>query len=150
MIFSCFHLYAKNDPFHFFLCTVSLLNIYEDTCLRPSASMVAEFYPLLGVESTWDDKEGNSNSVLNAELMMECNDCLFERLNVQTATTRIERCWRRASAACRRRGGGHQSRWYWILPVFSTYAVHYGWPDLCEARSAGLHLAHAAWASPGQ
>ena len=37
--------------------------------------MVAAFYPVLGVESLWDERGGNSNSVRNVELMMECNDC---------------------------------------------------------------------------
>jgi hypothetical protein len=52
--------------------------------------MVAAFLPVTGVESTWDERGGNSNAVRNTELMMECNDCLFEGWNEQTATTHIE------------------------------------------------------------
>ena len=52
--------------------------------------MVAAFYPELGVESTWDDRGGNSNSVRNTELMMECNNCLYEGWNVETSITRLE------------------------------------------------------------
>ena len=33
---------------------------------------------------------GNSNSVRNTELMMECNDCLYEGWNVETSTTHLE------------------------------------------------------------
>ena len=53
--------------------------------------MVAAFYPVLGQESLWDERGGNSNSVRNTELMMECNDCLFEGWNDQTCKTHIER-----------------------------------------------------------
>jgi hypothetical protein len=52
--------------------------------------MVAAFLPVTGVESTWDERGGNSNAVRNTELMMECNDCLFEGWNEQTVTTHIE------------------------------------------------------------
>ena len=69
------------------LFTVSLFNIHEDTRSRPSTWMVAAFYPVLGAESTWDERGGNSNSVRNTELMMECNDCLYEGWNAGTAAT---------------------------------------------------------------
>ena len=45
----------------------------------------------LGADSNWDKSGGNSQSVRITELMMECNDCLFEGWNEQTATTHIER-----------------------------------------------------------
>ena len=51
--------------------------------------MVAAFLPVSGVESTWDEQGGNSNAVRNTELMMECNDCVYEGWNEQTATMHI-------------------------------------------------------------
>ena len=53
--------------------------------------MVAAFYPVSGAESTWDARGGNSKAVRGVELMMECNDCLYEGWNEQTKTTRCER-----------------------------------------------------------
>ena len=53
--------------------------------------MVAAFLPVSGVESTWDERGGNSNAVRNTELMMECNDCLFEGWNQQTSKTHLKR-----------------------------------------------------------
>ena len=52
--------------------------------------MVAAFYPVVGVESTWDERGGNSNSVRNSELIMERHDCLYGGWNVETATTHLE------------------------------------------------------------
>ena len=69
----------------------NLLNLHEDYRGRPSTWYVCCFLPSLGAESRWDDRGGNSKSVRNTELMMECNDCLFEGWNEQTATTHIER-----------------------------------------------------------
>ena len=60
MNFSRFLLTAKKWPLSF-LFSASLINIHEDTRSRPSTWMVAAFYPVLGVESTWDEKRGNSN-----------------------------------------------------------------------------------------
>ena len=54
--------------------------------------MVAAFYPVSGAESTWDARGGNSKAaVRGVELMMECNDCLYEGWNEQTKTTHCER-----------------------------------------------------------
>ena len=73
-------------------CPVNLFHhVHDKTCSRPSTWMVAAFYPVLGVESLWDERGGNSNSVRNVELMIECNDCLFEGWNDQTCKTHIER-----------------------------------------------------------
>ena len=69
----------------------NLLNVHEDVRGRPSTWFVACFLPSLGSDSKWDERGGNSKSVRNTELMMECNDCLFEGWNEQTATTHIER-----------------------------------------------------------
>ena len=69
----------------------NLLNVYEDVCGRPSTWFVACFLLSLGADSKWDERGGNSKSVRSTELMMECNDCLFEGWNEQTATTHIER-----------------------------------------------------------
>ena len=65
----------------------NLLNLHEDYRGRSSTWYVCCFLPSLGAESRWDDRGGNSISVRNTELMMECNDCLFEGWNEQTATT---------------------------------------------------------------
>ena len=80
----------KFDTGFFLSFTASLLNVHEKIRSRPSTWMVAAFLPVSGVESTWDERGGNSNAVRNTELMMECNDCLFEGWNEQTATTHIE------------------------------------------------------------
>ena len=77
--------------FFFLSCTASLINVHEKIRSRPSTWMVAAFLPVSGVESTCDKQVGNSNAVRNTELMMECNDCLFEGWNEQTANTHIER-----------------------------------------------------------
>ena len=53
--------------------------------------MVVAFLPVSGADSTWDVRGGNSKAVRSTELMMECNDCLFEGWNEQTAKTHIER-----------------------------------------------------------
>ena len=68
----------------------NLLNLHEDYRGRPSTWYVCCFLPSLGAESRWDDRGGNSKSVRNTEVMMECNDCLFEGWNEQTATTHLE------------------------------------------------------------
>ena len=68
----------------------NLLNLHEDYRGRPSTWYVCCFLPSLGAESRWDDRGGNSKSVRNTELMMECNDCLFEGWNEKTATTHLE------------------------------------------------------------
>ena len=60
MNFSHFLLTAKKWHLSF-LFSASLINIHEDTRSRPSTWMVAAFYPVLGVESTWDEKRRNSN-----------------------------------------------------------------------------------------
>ena len=65
----------------------NLLNLHEDYRGRPSTWYVLSS---LGAESRWDDRGGNSKSVRNTELMMECNDCLFEGWNEQTATPHLE------------------------------------------------------------
>jgi hypothetical protein len=52
--------------------------------------MVAAFLPVSGPDSKWDERGGNSIAVRNTEIMMECNDCLFEGWNEQTAKTHIE------------------------------------------------------------
>jgi hypothetical protein len=52
--------------------------------------MFAAFYPVLGVESMWDEQGGYSKSIRNTELVMEFNDCLYEGWNEQTAKTHIE------------------------------------------------------------
>ena len=46
-------------------------------------NFVACFSPSLGPESKWDELGGNSESVRNTELMMECNDCLQRKLAQQ-------------------------------------------------------------------
>jgi hypothetical protein len=53
--------------------------------------MVVAFLPVSGADSTWDVHEGDSKAVGNTELMMECNDCLFDGWNEQTDKTHIER-----------------------------------------------------------
>ena len=68
----------------------NLFNVHEDVRGRPSTWYICCFLPSLGAESRWDDRGGNSKSVRNTELMMECNDCLFEGWNEQTATTHLE------------------------------------------------------------
>ena len=68
----------------------NLLNLHEDYRGRPSTWYVCCFLPSLGAESRWDDRGGNSKSVRNTEVMMECNDCLFEGWNEKTATTHLE------------------------------------------------------------
>ena len=75
----------------FLLSTATLLNVHEKTRSRPSTWMVAAFYPVSGAESTWDARGGNSKAVRGVELMMECNDCLYEGWNEQTKTTHCER-----------------------------------------------------------
>ena len=75
----------------FLLSTATLLNVYEKTRSRPSTWMVAAFYPVSGAESTWDARGGNSKAVRGVELMMECNNCLYEGWNEQTKTTHCER-----------------------------------------------------------
>jgi hypothetical protein len=74
----------------FFWSTANLLNVHEKIRSRPSTWMVAAFLPVSGPESTWDERGGNSNAVRSTEIMMECNDCLFEGWNQQTAKTHIE------------------------------------------------------------
>ena len=49
------------------------------------------FIPVSGEESMWDARGGDSKSVRDTEMMMECNDCLSEGWNDQTATTHIMR-----------------------------------------------------------
>ena len=70
--------------------TFFVMCVHEDVRGRPSTWFVACFLPSLGSDSKWDEHGGNSKSVRNAELMMECNDCLFEGWNEQTATTHME------------------------------------------------------------
>jgi hypothetical protein len=67
--------------------------------------MVAAVYPVLGAESKWDARGGNSNAVRNTELMMECNDCagrllqgscqgrLLSEAGAQTVTAPRRRSW---------------------------------------------------------
>ena len=50
--------------------------------------MVTTFLPVSGQDSMWDARGGNSKSVRNTELMMECNDGLFEGWNDQTPKNR--------------------------------------------------------------
>ena len=71
--------------------SANLVNVHEKTRSRPSTWMVVAFLPVSGAESMWDHQGGNSSSVRNTKLMMECNDCLFEGWNEQTAQTHFER-----------------------------------------------------------
>jgi hypothetical protein len=71
--------------------TATLLNVHEKKRSRPSTWMVAAFYPVSGAESTWDDYGGNFKVVRSTELMMDCNNCLYEGWNEQTKTTHLER-----------------------------------------------------------
>ena len=73
---------SQNDLF----CDVwagNLFNVQEDVHGRPSTWFVACLLPNLGADSKWDERGGNSKSVRSTELMMECNDCLFEGWNVK-------------------------------------------------------------------
>ena len=74
-----------------YFSSANLVNVHEKTRSRPSTWMVVAFLPVSGAESMWDHQGGNSSSVRNTELMMECNDCLFEGWNEQTAQTHFER-----------------------------------------------------------
>ena len=76
--------------FVLFLSTANLINVHENIRSRPSTWMVAAFLPVSGPDAKWDERGGNSMAVRNTELMMECNDCLFEGWNEQTAKTHIE------------------------------------------------------------
>ncbi len=71
--------------------TVNLFDLNENMRSRPFAWMVVAFYPVSGAETKWDERGGNSKSVRSIELMMECNNCLYQGWNDQTATTHIER-----------------------------------------------------------
>ncbi len=73
---------VKNDLLYN-LVAANLFNVHEDVRSRPSPWFVACFLPSLGPESKWDELGGNSNSVRNTELMMECNDCLRRKLAQQ-------------------------------------------------------------------
>jgi hypothetical protein len=73
------------------LWAANLFNVHADLRARPSTWFVACFIPTLGPESKWDERGGNSKAVRNTELMMECNDCLYEGWNEQTCTTHLER-----------------------------------------------------------
>jgi hypothetical protein len=73
---------VKNDLLYNFVAA-NLFNVDEDVRSRPSTWFVACFLPSLGPESKWDQRGGNSKSVRNTELMMECNDCLLRKLAQQ-------------------------------------------------------------------
>ncbi len=73
---------VKNDLLYN-LVAANLFNVHEDVHSRPSPWLVACFLPSLGPESKWDERGGNSKSVRNTELMMECNDCLLRKLAQQ-------------------------------------------------------------------
>jgi len=60
--------------------------------------MLAAFLPVLGDNSTWQEKGGNSKSVRSIELMMEVNDCLYEGWNQYTKVTHCEE-WPDGSSA---------------------------------------------------
>ena len=45
---------------------------------RPASWMLVAFAPVLGVDSEWPERGGNSKSIRATELMMEVNDCLYE------------------------------------------------------------------------
>ncbi len=72
----------KNDPLYNFVAT-NLFNVHEDVRSRPSTWFVACFLPSLGPNSKWDERGGNSKSVRNTELMMECNYYLLRKLAQQ-------------------------------------------------------------------
>ncbi len=80
--------------FVLFLSTANLINVHENIRSRPSTWMVAGFLPVSGPDSKCDERggnnPGNSMAVRNTEIMMECNDCLSEGWNEQTAKTHIE------------------------------------------------------------
>jgi hypothetical protein len=71
--------------FVLFLSTANLINVHENIRSRQSTWMVAAFLSVSGPESKWDEQGGNSMAVRNTEIMMECNDFLFEGWNEQTA-----------------------------------------------------------------
>ena len=75
--------------FVWFLSTANfkLINVHENIRSRPSTWMVAAFLPVSGPDAKWDERGGNSMAVRNTELMMECNGCLLEGWNEQTANT---------------------------------------------------------------
>ena len=122
----------------------NLLNLHEDYRGRPSTWYVCCFLPSLGAESRWDDRGGNSKSVRNTELMMECNDCLFEGWNEQTATTHIETraaassppaVWQTSELSFRRlaRLMTHSGRrWQRTAPAGGMISFALGW---CHAGS---------------
>ena len=86
---TCFFMASNLILFCFVLLfTANLINVHEKIHSRPATWMVAAFLPVPGVESTWDERGGNSNAVRNTELMMECNDCLFEGDWCRKAETR--------------------------------------------------------------
>ena len=78
-----FYMFYMTITCYFF--TANLVNVHEKTCSRPSTWMVVAFLPVSGAESMWDVRGGTSKSVRSTELVMECNDCLFEGWNEQTA-----------------------------------------------------------------
>jgi hypothetical protein len=52
--------------------------------------MLVAFAPVLGVDSEWPERGGNSKSIRATELMMEVNDCLYEGWNEYTKDTHCE------------------------------------------------------------
>ena len=78
--------------------TANLLNVHGPILNRPASWMLAAFAPVLGDNSKWPGRGGNSKSIRSIEIMMEVNDCLYEGWNEYTRDTHCEE-WPDGSSA---------------------------------------------------
>ena len=86
---------------------VSLLNVHEKIRSKPSTWMIAAFYPVLGVESLWDERGGNSPLVgLGGQSIRRLQDCDLRLRKFKRAWLRKRRKGRKRSTGGRHRSNG--------------------------------------------
>ena len=114
-IFFHISIFIKCDPLFLFSCwyPVSLLNVHEKIRSKPSTWMVAAFYPVLGQESLWDERGGNSPLVgLGGQTIRRVQGC-------DLRLRKFKRAWlRKRRKGCKRRTGGRpRSNGIWAEPL---------------------------------